>query len=113
MASLTSDRNRDLECGLGYGTSHVFEKNVCAQQKVKSAKLIKNQVMFSDPKDHKNYKRMLDDIMYKTFDGPEEQKLLKKSLEGMKRDYPDILSGNKRNMFFYPPAFDFDSRIKT
>ena len=38
-----------LECGLGYETSYVFEENVCAQQKVKSTRLNKNQVMFSNP----------------------------------------------------------------
>ena len=49
--------------------------------------------------------------MYNIFDNPEEQKIFRTALEGMNRNYPEILNGKEKNMFYCPSAFNFDSRI--
>ena len=50
--------------------------------------------------------------MMKIFDAEDEQKIFRKSLEGMKRNYPEILKGTEKNMFYCPTAFNFSSRIE-
>merc|ERR1712038_1048212 len=50
--------------------------------------------------------------MIKTFDSEDEQKVFRKSLEGMSSNYPKILTGQEKNMFYAPSSFNFDSRIK-
>ena len=54
---------------------------------------------------------MLDDVMIKTFDSEDEQKIFRKSLEGMNLNYPEILKGQEKNMFYCPTAFNFSTRI--
>ena len=55
---------------------------------------------------------MLEDVMVKHFDGEDEQKIFRKSLEGMKLNYPEILDGQENNMFYCPTSFNFSSRIE-
>ena len=107
-----SDKNCEKSCGLQYGISEAFEEILCEQQKVKASKSHINPQIFTDPNDQKTYQHMLDDIMIKTFDSPEEQTVFRTALEGMKRNYSEILKGEEQNMFYAPTAFNFDSRIR-
>ena len=106
-----SDTNCLKSCGLQYGISEVFIQNVLEQQKVKYSKYHINPQTFDDPYDQKYYGHMLEDIMVKRFNTDDEQKIFRKSLEGMKANYQEILEGLKKNMFFCPTSFNFSSRI--
>ena len=106
-----SDKNCLSSCRLQYGLSEVFEQIVQEQQKVKASKSHINPQTFTDPNDQKTYQHMLDDVMIKTFDSPEEQTVFRTALEGMKGNYSEILKGTEKNMFYAPTAFNFDSRI--
>ena len=108
-----SDKNCKNDCRLQYGVSEVFENILQQQQNVKTSKPHIQPQTFSDPKDQALYSHMLNDVMLKTFDGPEEQAIFKAALEGMNKNYPEILYGEERNMFYCPTAFNFDSRIGT
>ena len=106
-----SDKNCEKGCRLQYGISEVFENILQQQQNVKTSKSHIQPQTFSDPKDQALYSHMLNDVMLKTFDGPEEQTVFKAALEGMNKNYPEILKGEEQNMFYAPSAFNFDSRI--
>ena len=106
-----SDKNCLSSCRLLYGLSEVFEQIVQEQQNVKASKSHINPQTFTDPNDQKTYQHMLDDVMIKTFDSPEEQVVFRAALEGMKGNYSEILKGTEQNMFYAPTAFNFDSRI--
>ena len=107
-----SDKNCLNSCKLQYGISEVFEQIVLKQQSVKASysTLPKPQI-FSDPKDQKLYDPMLNDVMFKIFNNPAEQTVFRTALEGMNKNYPEILKGEEQNMFYAPSAFNFDSRI--
>ena len=107
-----SDKNCEKGCRLQYGISEVFEQIVLEQQKVKASKSHLKPQPFDEPKEQKHYSHMLDDVMIKTFDSEDEQKVFRKSLEGMNSNYPEILAGQEKNMFYAPSSFNFDSRIK-
>ena len=53
----------------------------------------------------------MNDIMFKIFNSPEEQTLLRTALEGMNKNYSEILNGMQKDMFYCPTAFNVDSRI--
>ena len=107
-----SDSNCKKTCGLQYGISEVFHQTVVEQQNVKASKDLIKPKTFYDPEDKRLYGHMLDDVMIKTFYSEEEQKIFRKSLCGMNSNYPEILKGKEKNMFYSPPSFNFDSRIK-
>ena len=106
-----SDKNCSKSCGLQYGISEVFIQNVIEQQNVKYSKSHINPQTFDDPNEQRYYCHMLEDVMVKNFNTDDEQKIFRKSLEGMKANYPEILEGNKKSMFFCPTSFNFSSRI--
>ena len=106
-----SDKNCSKSCGLQYGISEVFSQNVFEQQKVKISKCHVKPQTFDDPDDQKYFGHMLEDVMVKTFQSDDEQKIFRKSLEGMKENYPEILEGQEHNMFYCPTSFNFSSRI--
>ena len=107
-----SDKNCLHSCKLQYGISEVFEKIVLKQQSVKAAYNTKTKPqLFTDPKDQKVYDHMLNDVMFKIFASPEEQTIFRTALEGMNKNYPEILKGEQKHMFYAPSAFKFDSRI--
>ena len=106
-----SDSNCEKGCGLQYGISQAFDQVVLEQQKVKASKSQIKPQTFDDPNDQNYYKHMLEDVMVKTFTDDDEQKIFRKSLEGMKTNYSDILEGQERTMFYSPTAFNFSSRI--
>ena len=107
-----SDKNCLSTCKLQYGISEEFDRILLEQQKIKSSFTTKSQPQtFSDPKDQQVYKHMLNDVIFKIFNSPEEQTILRASLEGMNKNYPEILKGEEQNMFYAPTAFNFDSRI--
>ena len=89
----------------------MFVQIVLEQQKVKALKSQIKPQTFDDPNDQKYYDHMLEDVMVKTFTTDHEQKIFRESLEGMKMNYPKILEGKEKNMFFCPTAFNFSSRI--
>ena len=107
-----SDKNCEKSCGLQYGISEVFEEILCEQQKVKASKSHLKPQLFDNSEDQKFYSHMISDIMMKIFDSKDDKKVLCKSLEGMRSNYPEILNGEERNMFYAPASFNFDSRIK-
>ena len=49
--------------------------------------------------------------MVKIFATDDEQRIFRKSLEGMKTNFLEILEGQEKNMFYFPTAFSFSSRI--
>ena len=106
-----SDKNCSKSCGLQYGISDVFNQIVLQEQKVKLSKSHVQPKTFDDPNEQNYYCHMLDDVMIKTFDSQDEQKIFRKSLEGMNLNYPEILKGQEKNMFYCPTAFNFSSRI--
>ena len=106
------DTNCEKNCGLNYGISESFQRIVLEQQKIKAAKGHLLSQIFDDPKDQKFYNHMLGDIMIKIFDSKDEQRVFRKSLEGMRSNYPEILNGEEKNMFYAPASFNLDSRIK-
>ena len=109
-----SDKYCSKSCGLQYGISDAFNQIILQeQQKVKHSKLHIQPQTFDDPNDQNYYCHMLNDVMIKTFDSQDEQKIFRKSLEGMNLNYPEILKGQEKNMFYCPTAFNFSSRIGT
>ena len=68
-----SDKNCLNTCRLQYGVSEVFEQILQEQQKVKASKSYINPQIFTDPNDQKTYQHILDDVMIKTFDSPDEE----------------------------------------
>ena len=98
-------------CGLEYGISELFNSIVLEQQIVKASKSHIQPKTFNDPNDQRSYGHMLSDVMVKTFDSKDEQQIFRKSLEGMSSNYPEILKGQERNMFYCPSAFNFDTRL--
>ena len=107
-----SDGHCKKSCGLQYGISEKFNQIVKEQQTIKTSKSHIQPETFDDPNDQKIYAHMLEDVMVKHFDGEDEQKIFRKSLEGMKLNYPEILEGQEKNMFYCPTAFNFSSRIE-
>ena len=108
---ILSDSNCEKSCRLQYGISESFNHILLEQQKIKASKSHIQSKIFDDPNDKNFYRHMLDDVMFKTFDDPTEQKIFRIALEGMNRNYPEILKGEERNMFYCPSSFNFDSRI--
>ena len=107
-----SDKNCLRSCKLQYGISEIFEQIVLTQQNVNASYSMKiKPQIFTDPKDQKGYGHMLKDVMFQIFTSPEEQIVLRTALEGMNKNYPEILKGEEQNMFYAPSAFNFDSRI--
>ena len=56
---------------------------------------------------------MMGDDLLTTFDEESDKAILRKALEGMEKNYPEIFNGTQTNMFYCPTAFNFDSRIGT
>ena len=110
------DTNCENSCGLKYGIGESFERIVLEQQKINRAKGRFIPQIFGDPKDHmplyQLYSHMLNDIMIKIFDSEDEQRVFRKSLQGMHSNYPEIFNGEEKNMFYAPASFNLDSRIK-
>ena len=107
-----SDKNCTKGCRLKYGLSDLFNQKVLNMQKVREEKAGIKSNLFENHEDQKLFDKILDDVMIKTFDGPCEQKIFRSALLGMKDNYPEILNGDKKNMFYSPNAFNYDSRIK-
>ena len=106
-----SDKNCLSTCRLQYGISEMFEQILQEKQKNKASKSQTQPKLFSDPTKQKIYSHMLNDQMLTIFNSPDEHVIFRTALEGMKRNYPEILKGLERNMFYAPTAFNFDSRI--
>ena len=108
----TSDGNCEKQCGLQYGVSNLFNGYLNTQLQNKSSQTLIQPYIFDDPNDQKSYSHMLKDEMVNRFDGEGEKNIFRKSLEGMKLHYPEILDGKEKNMFYCPTSFHFSSRIK-
>ena len=106
-----SDKN--CKCPLELGSGETFKQNLMNQQEVNASKTKSPLQIFSDPNDQELYSEMLNDVMYKTIDNPDEHNVFRTALEGMNLNYPEILTGQEKNMFYSPAAFNFDSRIGT
>ena len=99
VVDTASDQNCKSPCNLEMGSSSLFQQIVAQQQNTNAAKGGQYLYTFSDSKEEAFYHKMLDDDMLKTFDGPEEQEIFRKALEGMNRNYPEILNKGKKDMF--------------
>ena len=108
-----SDKNCKPFCPLELGSGEKFKQNLVNQQALNASKTQSPPQIFSDPNDQALYSEMLNDVMYKIIDNPDEHKVFRTALEGMNRNYPEILAGQEKNMFYSPAAFNFDSRIGT
>ena len=108
-----SDRNCVKSCNLKYGISDVFNQNVAQQQKVKLSKAYIKFQMFDDPTKQAKFDHMMGDVLLKTFDDNSEKNILQKAYRGMESNYPQILNGTEKYMFYCPTAFNTDSRIKS
>ena len=108
---ISSDNNCDNSCNLRLGVSETFNKILLEQQKIKTLKTHISPQIFNDPEDLKLYQHMLGDVMLKILDDPKDQKIFRTALEGMHRNYPEIITGKEKYMFYCPSAFNFDSRI--
>ena len=60
-----SDKNCEKTCGLQYGISQVFGQNVLEKQKIRASKAHVKPNTFTDRKDKKYHRHMLDDVMLK------------------------------------------------
>ena len=98
-------------CNLKFGISESFNENLQLRQKVSASKVSVQPEIFTDPKKQAKYNHMMGDDLLKTFDDESEKTIFRKALEGMELNYPDILLGTEKHMFYYPPAFSFDSKI--
>ena len=52
------------------------------------------------------------DSLFETFYDVSEKQIFRKALEEMGKNYPVILNGTEKNMFYCPTAFNFDSRMR-
>ena len=109
--SSLSDAYCEKGCGLRYGISEEFNTIVLEQQKFKASKIEIQPKTFLEADDEKIFRHMTEDVMMKIFDAEDEQRIFRKSLEGMRKNYPEILEGKQKNMFYCPTAFNFSSRI--
>ena len=117
MASLSqpledgSDEKCVDSCNLKYGISEAFNKTVIEQQKVKESKAHIIPKFFNDPREVAKFNHLMKDSLFKTFVDVSEKQIFQKALEGMEKNYPEILNGTEEHMFYCPTAFNFDSRI--
>jgi len=107
-----SDRNCVKSCNLKYGISDIFNQNVAQQQKIKQPKAHIKLQLFDDQTEQAKFDHLMDDVLLKTFDNESEKSILQKAFRGMESNYPEILNGTQKNMFYCPTAFNTDSRIK-
>ena len=105
------DINCKRGCGLGVGLSEKFEKNVKEQQETKISKTNIAVKIFDDPEKQRKFQPIINDVLFQLLNDPLDQQILRAGLEGMERNYPDILSGKQRHLFMCPTAFNYDSRI--
>ena len=106
-----SDQNCVESCNLKYGISETFDKTVLEQQNIKVSKLHIIPKFFTDARDVAKFNHLMKDPLFKTFDDVSEKQIFRKALEGMEKNYPEILNGTEKHMFYCPTAFNFDSRI--
>ena len=106
-----SDKNCVESCNLKYGISEAFNKTVIEQQNVKASKAHIIPNLFNDPEEQAKFKHLIKDPLFKILDNGSAKQVFQKALEGMEKNYPKILSGTEKNMFYCPAAFNFDSRI--
>ena len=45
-------------------------------------------------------------------DHPEDQSIFRAGLEGMNKNYPEILQGEQTNLVMWPTALNYDSRVE-
>ena len=95
-----SDKNCEVPCPLELGSGEKFKINLMQQQSVKGVKCHITPQLFTNPTSQALYQKIMNDVMYKMFDHPDEQKIFRAALEGMHRNYPEILSGQEKNMFY-------------
>ena len=81
-----SDCNCPTPCTLELGSSEIFKRILLEQLKIKFSKQNINVQTFTDPEKQAFYAKMLSDVMVKTFDGQEEQKIFRKALDGMSKN---------------------------
>ena len=98
-------------CNLKFGISESFNENLQSRQKVSASKVGIQPQIFTDPKEQAKYNHVMGDDILKTFDDDSEKKIFRKALEGMELNYPEILNGTEKRMFYYPPAFNVDLKI--
>ena len=99
-------------CGLGVGISSKFETDVMKQQYVKESKKNIASTVFDDKEKQRMFRPILNDVIIKTLNDPSDQQIFRAGLEGMERNYPEILSGEQKHLLMCPSAFNYDSRIK-
>ena len=107
-----SQSQYEQSCNLRYGFSQTFTQNVMKQQKARSSQTNNQPQVFDDPNEQMKYNHLMGDDILKNFDDESEKTIFKKALEGMEANYPEILQGTEKHMFYCPTAFNFDSRVQ-
>ena len=107
------DKHCAKSCNLKFGISDKFNENVFQQQKIKQSKAHIKPQMFDDQDEQTKFDHMMDDVLLKRFDDQSEKDILQKAYRGMEKNYPQILNGTEKYMFYCPTAFNTDSRIRS
>ena len=112
MKESTSDQNCSSECGCRLGADHKFELEVNKEQDIldKQGKQM-NDLGLKDT-EYDLFLPILKDVILNIFTDPEEEKIFKKALYGMREKFLDTLDGSKKSMSLFPEKFDYDSRVK-
>ena len=107
------DTNCKPRCELKMGISERFE----AKQKEPSTVKADNESMisdvFEDTHKQRQFQPILKDVIFKALNDTADQEIFRTGLQGMARNYPEILNGTQKHLFMCPSGFNYDSRIKT
>lgn len=106
------DINCKWRCALKIGLSENFASKIKESQLVKTSHGRKTLDVFDDPSTQRKYQAILNDVIVSIFDDPSDQEIFRKGLEGMERNYPEVLSGEQKHLVMCPSAFNYDSRIE-
>ena len=107
-----SDKFCKQSCGLMLGCSDAFKKYLDELQKLKSKQGNIPFKLFDEFEKQQKFQSILTDDIIKSLNlSAKDIQIFQKALEGMERNYSEILTGEKRHMFVYPSMFCYDSRI--
>ena len=108
----TSDRFCKQSCGLMLGCSDAFKKYLDELKKLNQKQENIPFKLFDTLEKQQKFQSILTDDTIKTLSlSAKDIQIFQKALEGMERNYSEILTGEKRHMFVYPSMFCYDSRI--
>ena len=103
----------NCSCVLEMGLCQRFRLYIAEQQdKIKKQGGLQALKLFTNAKEQQLFEPILKDVLWNIFNDPAERKIFMTALTGMKRNYLNILTGEKSTMTIFPESFAFDDRIK-